>query len=201
MEKEFKALHDMGVVELVKRNDLPLKAKIVKTKWIYKIKQNEDGSISKFKSRLVAQGFLLRWGIVYYDTYSSVVGYNALRTVLNIAAITGEQISQADIGDAYVESSLDSDSNIYVTQAPGMAEMDPHEYGYRMKKSLYGIPFSGRAFQRVMEEFMTGPKGLGFKRCATDKCLYIKWVKGERIAVLTYVDDLISMTKSECLWN
>ena len=53
--------------------------------------------------------------------------------MLNIAAITGEQISQADIGDAYVESSLDSDSNIYVTQAPGMAEMDPHKYGYRMK--------------------------------------------------------------------
>ena len=141
----------MGVVELV-RNDLPRKAKIVKTKWIYKIKQNEDGSISKFKSRLVAQGFLLRWGIVYYDTYSSAVGYNALRTVLNIAAMTGEQISQADIGDAYVESSLDSDSNIYVTQATGMAEMDPHEYGYRMKKSLYGIPFSGRTFQRVMED-------------------------------------------------
>ena len=34
MEKEFKALHDMGVVELVKRNDLPRKAKIVKTKRI-----------------------------------------------------------------------------------------------------------------------------------------------------------------------
>ena len=100
MEKEFRALQDMGVFELVKRTDLPKKSRVVKTKWTYKIKQNSDGTISKYKSRLVAQGFLLRWGIDYYDTYSSVVGYNTLRTILNISAITGEKISQADIGNA-----------------------------------------------------------------------------------------------------
>ena len=105
MEKEFRALQDMGVFELVKRTDLPKKSRVVKTKWIYKIKQNSDGAVSKYKSRLVAQGFLLRWGVDYYDTYSSVVGYNTLRTILNISAITGEKISQADIGNAYVESS------------------------------------------------------------------------------------------------
>ena len=199
MTKEFKSLQDMGVFELIKRSDLPRNSKVVKTKWIYKIKQNSDGTISKYKSRLVAQGFLLRWGIDYYDTYSSVVGYNSLRIMLNIAAITGEQISQADIGNAYVESSPDEDTEIFVTQAPGLEEMDPKEYVYKMNKNLYGIPFSGRTFQRVMEEFLTGPQGLGFTRCITDKCVYTKWVKGERIVVLTYVDDLISMTHSEKL--
>ena len=167
MKKEFKALQEMGVFELVKRKDLPKNTRIVKTKWVYKIKQNADGSISKYKSRLVAQGFLLRWGIDYYDTYSSVVGYNTLRTMLQVAAITGDHISQADIGNAYVESSPDEDTPIYTTLVPGMEEMDPKEYVYKMKRSLYGIPFSGRTFQRVMEEFMNS---LGFKRCATDKC-------------------------------
>ena len=84
MVKEFKALQDMGVFELVKRTDLPKGSKVVKTKWVYKLKQNEDNAISKYKSRLVAQGLLLRWGIDYYDTYSSVVGYNTLRLMLNI---------------------------------------------------------------------------------------------------------------------
>ena len=196
MKKEFKALQDMGVFELVKRRDIPKKSRVVKTKWVYKIKQNADGSISKYKSRLVAQGFLLRWGIDYYDTYSSVVGYNTLRTMLQIAAITDEHISQADIGNAYVESSPDEDTPIYTTLVPGMEEMDPKEYVYKMKRSLYGIPFSGRTFQRVMEEFMDSLK---FNRCATDKCAYIKWVNGERIIVLTYVDDLICFTKSDKL--
>ena len=196
MVKEFKALQEMGVFELVRREDLPKGTRIVKTKWVYKIKQNEDGSISKYKSRLVAQGFLLRWGIDYYDTYSSVVGYNSLRLMLNISANTGEQISQADIGNAYVESSPDEDTPIYTTLAPGLEEKDPSEYVYKLKRSLYGIPFSGRTFQRVMEEFM---HTLGFKRCVSDKCVYIKWVNGQRIIVLTYVDDLISMTGSEAL--
>ena len=128
MKKEFNALEEMGVFELVKRKDLPKKARVVKTKWVYKIKQNADGSISKYKSRLVAQGFLLRWGIDYYDTYSSVVGYNTLRTMLQVAAITGDHISQADIGNAYVESSPDDDTPVYTTLVPGMDEMDPKEY-------------------------------------------------------------------------
>ena len=124
------------------------------------------------------------------------MGYNTLRTMLQIAAITDEHISQADIGNAYVESSPDEDTPIYTTLVPGMEEMDPKEYVYKMKRSLYGIPFSGRTFQRVMEEFMDSLK---FNRCATDKCAYIKWVNGERIIVLTYVDDLICFTKSDKL--
>ena len=146
MVKEFKALQEMGVFELVKRTDLPKRARVVKTKWVYKIKQNDDGSISKYKSRLVAQGFLLRWGIDYYDTYSSVVGYNTLRTMLSIAAVTNEQISQADIGNAHVESSPDEDTAVYCTQAPGLEEADPNEYVYKMNRNLYGILFSGRTF-------------------------------------------------------
>ena len=69
-------------------------------------------------------------------------------------------------------------------------------YVWRLRKSLYGMPFSGRTFQRVMEEFMTG---LGFKRFASDRCVYIKWVHGKRIIVLTYVGDLISMTGCDTL--
>ncbi len=196
MIKEFKALQEMNVFELVKRADLPKKARVVKTKWVYKIKQNDDGSIAKYKSRLVAQGFLLRWGIDYYDTYSSVVGYNTLRTMLSIAAVTNEKISQADIGNAYVESSPDKDTAVYCTQAPGLEEADPAEYVYKMNRSLYGIPFSGRTFQRVIEEFMDS---LGFKKCVSDKCVYIKWENGKRVVVLTYVDDLISMTSCDKL--
>ena len=86
-------------------------------------------------------------------------------------------------------------------QAPGLEEMDPEEYVYRLRKSLYGMPFSGRTFQRVMEEFMDK---IGFRRCISDKCVYIKWVNGKRIIVMTYVDDLVCLTGCEELrewWN
>ena len=69
--------------------------------------------------------------------------------MLSIAAVTKEQVSQADIGNAYVENSPDEETAVYCTQAPGLAEADPNEYVYKMNRSLYGISFSGRTFQRI----------------------------------------------------
>ena len=130
-----------------------------------------------------------------------MVGYSSLRTLLAISASTGEKFSQADIGNAYIENSPDDDTPVYVEQAPGLEEMDPEEYVYRLRKSLYGMPFSGRTFQRVMEEFMDT---IVFRRCISDKCVYIKWSNGKRIIVMTYVDDLVCLTGCEKLrewWN
>ena len=54
MIKEFKSLQDMGVFELIKRSDLPRNSKVVKTKWVYKIKQNSDGAL--FRTPLCTSG-------------------------------------------------------------------------------------------------------------------------------------------------
>ena len=112
----------------------------------------------------------MRWGIDYYDTCSGVVSYAALRTLSALSAVTNEQISKADIGNAYFESSPDEDMPVYATQAPELEEKDPNGYVYKFKRCLYGMPFSGRTFQRVMEELMID---LGFKRFKSDKCVYI----------------------------
>ena len=58
MNKEVTALRDLGVFELVPRRDVPPGIKVVKTCFVYKTKQNKDGSIRKYKSRLIAQNFL-----------------------------------------------------------------------------------------------------------------------------------------------
>ena len=97
MKAELKSLYDMGTFELVRRDDVPARSRIIKTKFVYKIKQNSDGSIHKYKSRLIGQGFLLRWGVDYYDTSSSVMSYAALITLLAISAQTNEQIDKASV--------------------------------------------------------------------------------------------------------
>ena len=56
------------------------------------------------------------------------MSYAALRTLLALSAVTNEQISKADIGNAYLESSPDEDMPVYVTQAPGVEEEDPNGY-------------------------------------------------------------------------
>nr|GEV01330.1 hypothetical protein [Tanacetum cinerariifolium] len=53
-------------------SDLPPGCKSLVCKWGFKRKMKVDGTIDKFKVRLVIQGFRQKEGIDYFDTYASV---------------------------------------------------------------------------------------------------------------------------------
>lgn len=57
---------------LIKR---PNDQKIIDNKWVYKTKYNVDGSVEKYKARLVARGFTQQYEIDYYETFSPVVKF------------------------------------------------------------------------------------------------------------------------------
>jgi hypothetical protein len=59
-EKEFSLLLGMGTWRLVPR---PAKRKIIKSKWVFKVKRRADNTIQKMKARLVAMGFTQVHGI------------------------------------------------------------------------------------------------------------------------------------------
>ena len=50
---------------------LPLGRKSIRCKWVFKIKHSEDGSVEKFKGRLVANGFAEKYGVDYDETFLS----------------------------------------------------------------------------------------------------------------------------------
>ncbi|MCO5546869.1 hypothetical protein L7F22_000306 [Adiantum nelumboides] len=59
---------------------------IVSSKWLLKKKYNPDGSINRFKARLVACGFSQCYGVDYFDTYSRVLRMASFRMLMVIAA-------------------------------------------------------------------------------------------------------------------
>ena len=72
MQEEYESLMDPGTRE----SQDPLEShSIVSYKWVFKLKLNVDGSIKRYKTRLVARGFLQRQGIDYHKTYSHVVKF------------------------------------------------------------------------------------------------------------------------------
>ena len=79
----YKAMKEEYEVALI-RNETwslvppPAEYKIVENKWVFRVKQNSDDSIAKYKARLVAQGFQQTKGIDYFDILKPLVVYSHL---------------------------------------------------------------------------------------------------------------------------
>lgn len=97
---ELASLKAMEVYEEV--DDLPLGKKAVGSKWVLLKKRDENGEISKYKARLVAQGFTQIPGQDYTHTFAPVARWDSIRHLLCLAAIFDWELHHIDIKTAYL---------------------------------------------------------------------------------------------------
>lgn len=83
MTDEFQALQKQGTWELV---PAPSNRNIIGSKWVDKIKKDQNRAISRYKAHLVAQGYSQEQGLNYDDTFNHVVKHSTIRIVLALAA-------------------------------------------------------------------------------------------------------------------
>jgi len=74
---------------------------------IKKFKYYKEGKINRFKARLVINGSRQKYGIDYNETFSSVVRYELIRTILAIAAAENYELKQFDIKTAFLYGDLE----------------------------------------------------------------------------------------------
>ncbi|XP_074314684.1 uncharacterized protein LOC141649915 [Silene latifolia] len=71
-------------------------------RWVYKIKYKSDGSIKRYKARLVIFGNHQIDGIDYGETFAPVVKMVTIRTLLTIAARKNLELHQMDVHNAFL---------------------------------------------------------------------------------------------------
>lgn len=91
MKTEMQSLIENKTWKLV---PLPKDRKAIKCEWVFKVKRNTDGQISKYKARSVAKGFIQRPGIDFDETFAPVVCYDSIRYLLALAVTNGYTIDQ-----------------------------------------------------------------------------------------------------------
>ncbi|GKB58046.1 retrovirus-related pol polyprotein from transposon TNT 1-94 [Tanacetum coccineum] len=97
--------------------DLPPGCKPLGYNWIFKKKIKADGTIDKYKARLVIKGFRQREGLDYFDTYLPVTRITSIRMILAIAALRNLEVHQMDVKTIFLNGDLEEE--IYMNQPEG----------------------------------------------------------------------------------
>lgn len=191
MKQEYDSLIQNGTWSL---EELPSGRKAIKSKWVFKTKTKPDGTVERYKARLVAQGFSQRVGIDFDDTFSPVATLVTFRIMIGLKAI-GWHVRQLDVETAYLNANLDVD--IYITQPQGFEINKTSNQAGRpvckLHKAIYGLKQAGLAWFRHLSKILLELK---FESSRNDACLFIKSSGNDVILLATYVDDLIISSRS-----
>src|SRR5690349_17405085 len=93
-----------GVWELVPR---PRGANIVGCRWIFKVKTNADGTVARYKARLVAQGFSIKGRSRLPRVFAPTIGHESIRRILSLATSSDMEIHHMDIKAAFLHGELE----------------------------------------------------------------------------------------------
>ena len=82
-------------------------------KWVFKVKRNAYGSINKFKSRLVAKGYVQEHGIDSDEVFAPVARIETVRLLIGLAAASRWEIHHLDVKTTFLHGELVEE--VYVT--------------------------------------------------------------------------------------
>lgn len=115
----------------------------VSCKWTYKLKEKPDGSVARYKARLVARGFSQTYGVNYEDTFSPVAKLTTIRPLLAIAVNKGRKMWQTDVSNAFLYGDLDH--TIYMEQPMGFVDEERPDHVCKLRRAIYGLKQPSRA--------------------------------------------------------
>jgi hypothetical protein len=138
MAEKIAVLERTGTWDLV---PYPPRVHPITCKWAYKVKTRSDGSLQRYKARLVARGFQQEHGRDYDETFAHVAHMTTIRTFLVVASVRGWSISQLDVKNAFLNDELRED----VYMRPPLEYSVPESMVYHIRRSLYGLKQAPRA--------------------------------------------------------
>lgn len=119
MAKEYESIIHNDVWEVVPR---PQGKSVLSSKWLYKIKHGDDGSIEKYKARFVAREFSKKEGIDYDEIFAPVACYTTIWSIVALAVSQRWYLHQMDVKSAFLHGFLKEE--VFVEKPQGFEVYD-----------------------------------------------------------------------------
>jgi hypothetical protein len=182
MTEEYQSIIKNDVWEIVPRS----KSKdVVSSKWLYKIKHVVDGSVEKYKARILAHGFSQKEGIEYEETFSPVARYTSIKTIIALETKMKWKLHQMDVKTTFLNGVIEEE--VYIEQTQEFEVEDKYTHVYKLKKALYGLKTTPRSWYGRIDSFLMR---LGFTKSKYDSNLYFKVMNDESVILMLYLDGL-----------
>ena len=166
--------------------DLPKEKKTMGCKWVFIVKCKPDGSIERYKTRLVAKGFTPTYGIDYQETFAPVAKMNSIQILLSLTVHFHCPLHQLDVKNTFLNGNLEEE--VFMDLPSGFEEKLGKEKVYKLK-FLYGLKQSSKAW---FERFGKVINLQGYIQSQVDHIMSYKHSREGKIVVLiVYVDDII----------
>ena len=186
MKTEMTSLKENDIWELV---ELPAGRKSVESKWVYKAKIGEDGTVERYKARLVAQGYTQKYGD---DYFCLVARQESLRVLLALSVQCGLRLHQVDVVTAFLDGNLEEE--VYMAQPDGFVSAGQEHLVCKLKR-VYTVSNNLHVcWNAALDSYLMQ---IGFTQSNGDPCIYFRDAGGEKMYMGVYVDDIVLAARTD----
>lgn len=181
IDDEFESLESKETWQLDdSRNDHALPTHVV-----LKVKRKSDGTVERFKARIVAGGNYQTYGEDYFETYAPVVSFPLVRIFLYLVLCMNMFVAQLDVKTAFLNGELDED--VWVMSPRGVHGKKSH--CYKLRKAMYGLKQAHLAWHKKLCSCLLE---IGFEELPSAPCVFRRKFGASGYSfILAYVDDIL----------
>eukprot|EP00961_Rhodomonas_salina_P007891 107230-Rhodomonas_salina.1 len=131
----------------------------IPTRFVFKIKTDQHGNVTKYKARLVAKGFVQQKGTDFTKSYAPTSSAVAIRAAIAIAKAYDLEIEHLDVTQAFLNAEIDQ---LLHVEPPDGDEDGPssRDFVYKLNYALYGLIQVPMLWSKTLREFLLN---LGFR--------------------------------------
>ena len=196
ISNEMTSIDRHGVIEYGKP---PRDANIIGTMFVFKKKLNDDGSVEKFKTRLVGLGNHQEFGETFTETFAPGTQISSSRLILLLALVYNLDIHHMDVKTAFLQADFTDEVHIWVRLPPGFTSSSGHRHGL-LRKPLYGIRQAAREWYITLKDYILN-SDTRWKQSKVEPQIYYISDSTLFCAVMVHTDDFFGICSDDEFWK